>query len=63
MNNRIEGLGRFKSLRQAQRFLTAHDQINTFFRQRRYQISAVSDRHARADAFDLWSGYAAEMNA
>ena len=58
MNNRIEGLGRFKSLRQAQRFLTAHDQINTFFRQRRYQISAVSDRHARADAFDLWSGYA-----
>ncbi len=43
LNNRIEGfhrptrkreklMGRFKSPRQAQRFLAAHDQINTLFR-------------------------------
>lgn len=48
LNNRIEGshrptrkrekvMGRFKSPRQAQRFLTAHDQANTIFQPRRYQ--------------------------
>lgn len=74
LNNRIEGshrptrkreklMGRFESPRQAQRFLAAHDQINTVFRPRRYQLSAVSYRHARSDAFDLWRGYAAEMTA
>ena len=74
LNNRNEGsrrptrkreklMGRFKSPRQAQRFLAAHDQTNTVFRSRRYQLSAISYRHARADAFDLWNGYAAEMTA
>ncbi len=74
LNNRIEGshrptrkreklMGRFKSPRQAQRFLAAHDHINVVFRPRRYQLSAISYRHARADAFDLWKGYAAEMTA
>ncbi|MCA1288614.1 IS6 family transposase [Salipiger bermudensis] len=74
LNNRIEGshrptrrrekiMGRFKSPRQAQRFLTAHDQINTVLRPRRYQLSAISYRHARADAFDLWNGYVIEMTA
>ncbi|SEJ82436.1 Transposase IS66 family protein [Marinovum algicola] len=74
LNNRIEGthrptrkreklMGRFKSPQQAQRFLAAHDQINIVFRPRRYQLSAVSYRHARSDAFDLWRGYAAEMTA
>lgn len=74
LNNRIEGshrptrkreklMGRFKSARQAQRFLATHDQINIVFRPRRYQLSAISYRHARADAFDLWRGYAAEMAA
>lgn len=74
LNNRIEGshrptrkrekvMGRFKSPRQAQRFLVAHDQINTIFRPRRYRISALSYRHARADAFKLWDGYAAELSA
>ena len=56
-------MGRFKSPKQAQRFLAAHEQINTVFRPRRYQLSAGSYRHARADAFDLWNGYAAEMSA
>jgi putative transposase len=58
-------MGRFKSPWQAQRFLVlaAHDQINTVFRPRRYQLSAISYRHVRADAFDLWNGYALEMTA
>lgn len=69
LNNRIEGsyrptrkrekpMGRFKSPRQTQKFLAAHDQINTIFRPRRYRPSATTYRHARADAFD---GCAAEM--
>ncbi|WP_111735852.1 IS6 family transposase [Roseovarius amoyensis] len=74
LNNRIEGshrptrkreklMGRFKSPRQAQRLLATHDQINIVFRPRRYRLSAISYRHARTDAFDLWRGYAAEMTA
>ncbi|PSL18295.1 putative transposase [Shimia abyssi] len=34
--------GRFKSHRQVQRFLSAHDQINHIFRPRRYQLTAAS---------------------
>ena len=74
LNNCIEGshrstrrrekiMGRFKSPRQAQRFLAAHDQINTVFRPRRYRLSALSYRHARSDAFDLWHCYTLEMTA
>lgn len=33
---------RFKSPRQAQRFLAAHDQINTIFKPRRYRLTANS---------------------
>ncbi|KKM82877.1 hypothetical protein LCGC14_1315130, partial [marine sediment metagenome] len=55
--------GRFKSHRQAQRFLSAHDQNNLIFRPRRYQITATSYRHARNDAFSLWADYTAEMAA
>ena len=56
-------MGRFKSHRQAQRFLSAHDQINLIFRPRRYQLTATSYRHARHDAFSLWADYTAEMTA
>ena len=74
LNNRIEGshrstrrrekiMGRFKSPRQAQRFLAAHDQINTIFRPRRYRLKAISCRHARSDAIGLWEVYAVEMAA
>ncbi|MEP3330731.1 IS6 family transposase [Sedimentitalea sp.] len=55
--------GRFKSYRRAQRFLSAHDQINLIFRPRRYQLAATSYRHARSDAFSLWADYTAEMAA
>jgi len=54
-------MGRFKSPLQAQLFLSAHDQINTIFRPRRYNLTAISCRHARADAFCLWAEYTAEM--
>ncbi len=56
-------VGRFKFHRQAQRFLSAHDQINLIFRPRRYKITATSYRHARNDAFSLWADYTAEMAA
>ncbi|PIL22261.1 hypothetical protein P775_00135, partial [Puniceibacterium antarcticum] len=55
--------GRFKSHRQAPRFLTAHDPIKLIFRPRRYRLTAKSYRHARADAFSLWADYAADMAA
>jgi putative transposase len=72
LNNRAEAshrstrrrekiMGRFKSARQAQRFLSVHDQTAAIFRPKRHRISAASYRHARADAFSLWSDYAAEM--
>lgn len=55
--------GRFKSHWQAQRFLSAHDQINLIFRPRRYQLTTISYRHARSDAFSLWNDYTQEMIA
>jgi putative transposase len=74
LNNAIEGshrptrkrekvCGRFKSHRQAQRFLYAHDPINLIFRPRRYSLTATSYRHARADAFSLWADYTADVAA
>lgn len=74
LNNRIEGshrptrrrekvMGRFKSPRQAQRFLSSHDQINTIFKPRRYRLTATSYRHARTDAFSLWADYTIQMVA
>ena len=74
LNNRIEGshrptrrrekvMGRFKSPRQAQQFLAAHNQINIIFRPRRYRLTAISYRHAQADAFSLWAGCDQEMPA
>jgi len=40
-------MGGFKSPRQAQRFLSAHDQTAAIFRPRRHRLSARSYRHAR----------------
>ena len=45
---------RFKSPRQAQRFLSAHDQINNLFHLRRDHITATEYRAARARAFAIW---------
>ena len=46
---------RFKSPRQAQRFLSAHDQIDNLFHLRRDHVSAVQYRAARARAFETWA--------
>ena len=46
---------RFKSPRQAQRFLSAHDQLNNLFHLRRDHITASEHRAARARAFETWA--------
>ena len=55
--------GRFKSQRHAQRFFSAFEPINLIFHPHRYQLTSISYRHARSDAFSLWQDYTAEMAA
>src|SRR3954451_11000424 len=45
----------FKSAGQAQRFLSAHDQINNLFRLRRDHLPADQYRAARTQAFQTWA--------
>ncbi|MBL6082543.1 IS6 family transposase [Belnapia sp. T18] len=65
LNNRAENshrptrrrerqMQRFKSPRQAQRFLSAHSVIYGHFRPRRHLMTAARYRHARAEAFGVW---------
>lgn len=56
-------MGRLKSPGQAQRFLSAHDQIATLFRPKRHRLSARSYRHARSDACSLWADYVSDLAA
>jgi putative transposase len=66
LNNRAENshqptrrrerqMKRFKSPRQVQRFLSAHDQINNLFHLRRDHVTANEYRAARARAFEVWA--------
>src|SRR3954462_4999057 len=66
LNNRAENshqptrrrerqMKRFTSAGQAQRFLSAHDQINNLFHLRRDHLPAVQDRAARTQAFQTWA--------
>jgi putative transposase len=66
LNNRAENshqptrrrerqMKRFKSARQAQRFLSAHDQINNLFHLRRDHIPADQYRAVRTQAFQTWA--------
>src|SRR5918995_5731197 len=66
LNNRAENshqptrrrerqMKRFKSPRQAQRFLSAHDQIGNLFHLRRDHVSAGEHRAAGARAFEMWA--------
>ena len=66
LNNRAENshqptrrrerqMKRFKSARQAQCFLSAHDQIANLFHLRRDHVSANEYRAARARAFETWA--------
>ena len=65
LNNRAENshqptrrrerqMKRFKSARQAQRFLSAHDQINNLFLLPRHLMPATDYRADRARAFQAW---------
>src|SRR5215210_2691649 len=66
LNNRAENshqptrrrerqMKRFKSAGQAQRFLSAHDQINNLFHLRRDHVPAAQYRAARTQAFQTWA--------
>ncbi len=46
---------RFKSAGQAQRFLSAHDQINNLFHLRRDHVTVSEYRAARTQAFQTWA--------
>src|SRR3954470_21986092 len=46
---------RFKSAGQAQRFLSAHDQINNLFHLRRDHVTASEYRATRTQAFQTWA--------
>jgi putative transposase len=45
----------FKSAGQAQRFLSAHDQINNLFHLRRDHVTATEHRAARTQTFQVWA--------
>src|ERR1700712_4802266 len=66
LNNRAENshqptrqrerqMKRFKSPGQAQRFLSAHDGINTLFHLRRHQAPATQYRADRTQTFQVWA--------
>src|SRR5690349_17974351 len=66
LNNRAENshqptrrrerqMKRFKSPRQAQRFLSAHEQINNLFHLYRDHLPAAEYRAVRAQAFTIWA--------
>ena len=45
----------FKSAGQAQRFLSAHDQINNLFHLYRNHVTAAELRAARTQKFKIWA--------
>ena len=66
LNNRAENshqptrrrerqMKQFKSAGQAQRFLSAHDQINNLFHPRRDHVTAAEHRASRTQSFDIWA--------
>jgi putative transposase len=46
---------RFKSMRQAQSFLSIHDPISNLFHLRRHQLTAADYRKACSAAFEKWA--------
>ncbi len=55
MRRRERQMKRFKSARQAQRFLSAHEQIANLFHLRRDHVTANEHRAARLHAFEVWA--------
>ncbi len=45
----------FKSAGQAQRFLSAHDGINSLFHLRHHRVPATQGRATRTQAFQVWA--------
>lgn len=45
----------FKSAGQAQRFLSAHDQINNLFYLRRDHVTAAEHSASRTQTFQVWA--------
>jgi putative transposase len=56
-------MGRFKSPRQAQRFLSLHDQVQTIFRPHHHKLSAPAYRQSRSDAHSIWDDITCELKA
>ena len=56
---RERGMRRFKSYRQAQRFLSVHSSVYNLFNLGRHLISAKHHRELREDAFTHWARVAA----
>ena len=52
---RVRGMRRFKSVRQAQRFLGAHAAVHNLFNLERHLIGAQHSRDLRISAFNEWS--------
>jgi putative transposase len=52
---RAPNVKQFKSAGQAQRFLSAHDQINNLFHLRRDHVTAAEHRASRARTFQVWA--------
>jgi putative transposase len=66
LNNRAENshqstrrrerqMKQFKSAGRAQRFLSAHDQINNLFHLRRDHVTAAEHRASRTQRFHIWA--------
>ena len=74
LNNRAENshqptrrrerqIKRFKSAGQAQRFLSAHDQINNLFYLRRDHLTAAEHRASRTQTFRVWAEISSVITA
>lgn len=52
---RERGMRKFKSVSQAQRFVTAHAAVSNLFNIGRHMVRAEHDRNLRKSAFSEWS--------
>ena len=52
---RERGMRRFKSIAQAQKFVTTHTSVSNLFNLGRHKVSAEQYRNLRESAFDVWA--------
>jgi putative transposase len=60
---RPRSLKQFKSAGQAQRFLSAHDQINNLFHLCRDHLAAAEHRASRMQTFRVWAKISSVITA